>query len=84
MYKLKDLPIVDGKPQGILVKAGQCFNFSQRMKYGKDDSCRSYNSRNSKRKYKDTDDFKIHDSDLDKNGTAVDSGLIPSIFYTDA
>ena len=73
-------PFSASQPKGISVKKGQCFNFVICTEF--DHKGRSYCTRSDDRVASDSDDFKIHKSDLNANGTDVTSGLIPSIYYT--
>ena len=73
-------PFPNSQPMGISVKKGQCFNFVIFTEF--DHKGRSYSTSGDNRVASDSDDFKIHNSDLSKNGTDVTDGLIPSIYYT--
>ena len=79
-YIFKNLPKgKDGKEEGILVKAGEYFNFIQQIEYEDHDAC--FCTRGDNRKVSPDDDFKIYKSDNSKNGTDKEDGIIPSIFY---
>jgi hypothetical protein len=67
-------------PKGILVKKGQSLNFILCAEF--DHKGLSFRTNGDDRVASDSDDFKIHSSGLNKNGTDVKFGQIPSIFYT--
>ena len=64
------------------MKKGKSFNLVICIEF--DPKGRSYCTRDDDRVASDSDDFRIHMSDLSKNYTDVTRGLIPSIFYTSA
>ena len=82
LFKSLPKPFPSSQPMGISVKKGQCFNFVICTQF--DHEGKSYCTRDDDRVASGSDDFKIHKSDLNKNGTDVTNGLIPSIYYTNA
>ena len=78
-YEFSSLPkpFSASQPKGISVKKGQSFNFVICTQF--DHKGSSYCTGGDDRVASDSDDFKIHKSDLDKNGTGLVEGLIPSI-----
>jgi hypothetical protein len=81
-YEFSSLPkpFSASQPKGISVKKGQSFNFVICTEF--DHKGRSYCTKGDDRVASDSDDFKIHESSLSKNGGGLTSGLIPSIYYT--
>jgi hypothetical protein len=79
-YIFKSLQKENQETKGILVKEGQSFNFVMSLEF--DEKVKCYCTRDDTRKQLGGDDFKIHKSTLSKNGTDVEDGIIPSIFYT--
>ena len=81
-YQFSSLPkpCSASQPKGISVKKGQSFNFVICTEF--DHKGKSYHTGSDDRVASDSDDFKIHKSDLNKNGGDLTCGLIPSIYYT--
>ena len=73
-------PFSASQPMGISVKKGQSFNFVICTEF--DHKGDSYCTDSDDRVASDSDDFKIHESDQNKNGGDLTGGLIPSIYYT--
>ena len=65
--------------ESILVEPGQCLDFALYILHQPGNYSSLYRSRDCK--IEGNDDFKLHESKLDTNGTNLDEGQLPCIWY---